>query len=795
MNVTRLKTSFYFIAASILIFLLPDMAIAQQEQIKKIVSSLTLEEKASLVVGKGMRFEIPGQKKDTVKKQSNGPVVGNTQDLVAGAAGTTAEIANFGITPMVMADGPAGLRIQPTRPNDQHSYYCTAFPVATVLASTWDTALVTRVGQAMGNEVHEYGVDILLAPAMNIHRNPLNGRNFEYYSEDPLIAGRIAAAMVKGVQSQGVGTSIKHFAANNQETNRNTVNTIMSERALREIYLEGFRIAVQEANPWTVMSSYNKINGTYTSESYDLLTTILKEEWGFKGFVMTDWFGGTNAVAQMKAGNELLMPGLPKQSEDIIQAVKNGNPDEKILDKNVERILAIMMKSPHYKKYIYSNKPDLNSHALLTRQVATDGMVLLKNENQALPFNKNLKNIAAFGINSYEIIKGGTGSGNVNAAYSVSLIEGLTKAGYSADESLKNKYTEFLRLEREKLPKPKNDFEAFMLGAQKLPEMDVDNSIAENLANTCDIALITIGRNSGEGRDRKVEGDFNLTSSEMSLIETVTKAFHAKGKRAVVVLNIGGVIEAASWKNIPDAILLAWQPGQEAGNSIADVLSGKVNPSGKLTSTFPMTYNDVPSAKNFPGIELPDTAKNSVTLPFMRAKPAEVVYEEDIYVGYRYYNTFNVPVAYEFGYGLSYTTFEYGKPKISTTEFKNMINVSLDIKNTGKVAGREVVQLYLSAPQGKLRKPTEELKAFAKTKLLAPGEVQTIQFVITKRNLASFDESLSAWVADAGDYKANIGASSKDIRQEVKFTLPDRLIVEKVSKALAPSRNIKLLKP
>jgi beta-glucosidase len=769
-------------------------AVAQQKiDVKKIVASMTLEEKAALVVGKGMKIETPP---DAGKgKKAPSPVIGNTEDLVPGAAGITALLPKYGITPMVLADGPAGLRIEPTRKDDAATYYCTAFPVATVLASSWDVELVKSVGAAMGNEIHEYGADIFLAPALNIHRNPLCGRNFEYYSEDPLVAGTIAAAMVNGVQSQGVGTSIKHFAANNQETNRNTVNNIMSERALREIYLEGFRIAVQQSNPWTVMSSYNLINGTYTSESYGLLTSILRDEWGFKGFVMTDWFGGKDPVAQMKAGNDMIMPGMPSQSDAIVDAVNSGKLSVEDLNRNAERILNIMLLTPRYKDYKFSNKPDLKLHAQVTRQAAADGMVLLKNNEHALPFSSSVKKIALFGNTSYEIIKGGTGSGNVNAAYSIDLVQGLDGAGYEISQSLKNAYTSYIKEEKAKRPKTTDPFELMLGSNTSVDEMVIENSIAGPLASSNDIALVTIGRNSGEGKDRKVDGDFNLTEKEKALVQSVTNAFHAKGKKVVLVLNIGGVIEVASWRNLPDAILLAWQPGQEAGNSIADVLSGKVNPSGKLASSFPISYNDVPSAKSFPGIELPDSAKSGAGNSYMSAKPAESVYDDGIYVGYRYYNTFKLPVAYEFGYGLSYTKFGYDNITLSNTEFHDSILVSVQVKNTGEVAGREVVELYLSAPASGIDKPSEELKGFAKTRLLKPGESQSIHFTISKRNLASFDTKMSAWVADAGGYTVKIGASANDIRQKATFKLPVKLVVEKVHKALSPSRTFKELKP
>jgi len=772
--------SFLFFFLSLLFI---SSAFAQTNKTNGLVSKMTLDEKVNLVVGMGMN--IPGL------TQTSGPVVGQTMDKVPGAAGTTFAIPHLGIPTTVLADGPAGLRIEPTRKDDKNTYYATAWPVATLLASTWDTKLVEQVGKAMGNEVKEYGVDVLLAPGMNIHRNPLGGRNFEYYSEDPLVAGKMAAAMVNGIESNGVGTSIKHFAVNNQESNRNTVNTFVSERALREIYLRGFQIAVKESQPWTVMSSYNYINGKYTSEDYDLLTTILRKEWGFKGLVMTDWFGGKDAVAQMKAGNDLLMPGTEAQKKAITDAVNNGTLDVKVIDENAERIVNYILGTQSFKKYAFSNKPDLKAHAALVRTAAAEGMVLLKNETGALPLGKNIKAIAAFGNTSYDFISGGTGSGDVNEAYTISLVQGLSNAGYQVDEDLKNVYNSFISSEKAKQPK-KSFFESFMNPNPPIPELTVDNNLLAKKANEADIALITIGRNAGEGRDRKVENDFNLSAAEKALIKNVADAFHTKNKKVVVVLNIGGVIETESWRDNADAILLSWQPGLEAGNAVADILSGKINPSGKLSSTFPVKYEDVSSAKSFPGKEFPDKATTGML--GMKAIPAEVTYEEGIYVGYRYYNTFNVKPAYEFGYGLSYTGFKYDNLTLSSKTFDKKITAAITITNTGKVAGKEAVQLYMSAPTDKLDKPAQELKGFAKTGLLQPGQSEKITFTINADDLASFNTDATAWMADAGTYTVKIGSSSTNIKQTENFSLAKEVVVEKCTKVLTPQVPIAELK-
>jgi beta-glucosidase len=751
---------------------------------KKFVSKMTLEEKASLVVGLGMK--ISG------KNPPSGPIVGNAEGKVPGAAGNTFAIPRLGIPSIVLSDGPAGVRIDSIRKEDHsRTYYATAWPVATLLASSWDTALVKKMGNAFGSEVYDYGIDIILAPALNIQRNPLGGRNFEYYSEDPVVAGNITAAMVNGIQSNGVGTSIKHFAANNQETNRNTVNTIVSERTLREIYLKGFEIAVKKSQPWTVMSSYNKLNGTFTSEEYDLLTTILRKEWGFKGLVMTDWFGGKDAVAQMKAGNDLLMPGKPRQVQAIVDAVKNRTLDEKILNENAERVLTLIFKSAAFKNYKFSDKPDLKKDARISRTTAEEGMVLLKNKNKALPFSKNTHNIALFGINGYELISGGTGSGDVNKAYTVSLMQGLFNAGYAVDADIKNVYTNYLNAEHTKHPK-KSFFEEFKNPTPPISEFVADNHLINQKAAETDIAIIAIGRNAGEGRDRKSDNDFNLSDTEKALIKNVTDSYHSQNKKVIVVLNIGGVVEVASWRDQVDGILLAWQPGLEGGNAIADLLSGKENPSGKLAITFPVTYNDVPSAKSFPGKEFPE--QEATDALGIKVVPAEVTYDEGIYVGYRYYNSYNIKTAYEFGYGLSYTNFSYSSIKLSNTEFDGKIRATVLIKNTGKVAGKEVVQLYISAPSGKLNKPSEELKAFAKTGLLKPGQSESISFTINANDLASFDTKRTSWIADAGKYFIKIGASSSDIKQTANFNLSKEIIVEKDHNVLAPQVEIDELK-
>jgi beta-glucosidase len=756
------------------------------DNIEEVVKAMTLQEKAALLVGLthgNAYFGLP---------TASDP---NSKALVDGAAGETKDISRLGIPVTVVADGPAGLRINPTRPGDSKTYFCTGFPVATLLASTWNTTLVNEVGKAMGNEVREYGADVLLAPAMNIHRNPLCGRNFEYYSEDPVLAGDICAAMVNGVQSNGVGTSVKHFACNNQESNRMGNDARLSQRALREIYLKGFEIVVKESQPWTIMSSYNMINGTFTQESRDLLTSILRDEWGFKGIVMTDWTGQRNTAAQVHAGNDLMMPGNKTQVDDILAQVKDGKLSEAEIDVCVKRILEYIVKTPRFMGYKYSNAPDLKAHAEITRNSAAEGMVLLKNDNDALPLKAGQQNIALFGVTSYDFIAGGTGSGHVNKAYVVDLLQGLTNAGFGVNEQLKDLYKNYMNYEKSLSSFDKKDFWSF-LSKSMIPEMTVDKKVIDGMAQSAEMAVITIGRNAGEGADRKIDNDFNLSDNERSMVSNICNSFHAAGKKVIVILNIGGVIETASWKMMPDAILLAWQAGQEGGNTVADVLKGTVNPSGKLPMTFPLNFMDHPSSLNFPY----DYASNPLadfgfTLPGVQKQLRKNIdytnYNEDIWVGYRYFNTAGKAVSYPFGYGLSYTTFAYSGAKITPTATGFAATVT--VKNTGKVAGKEVVELYISAPKGKLEKPANELKAFAKTKSLAPGESETLTMSFTAYDIASFDETASAWVTDAGQYTAKFAASVEEIKVSVPFTVRKENVV-KANNVLAPAPGLTLLK-
>jgi beta-glucosidase len=729
--------------------------------VEDVIAAMTRDEKVRLVMGTGMDVQ-------NLPPDIQPPAGAQSKSRVPGSAAETFPIPRLGIPGIVLADGPAGLRINPQRDDAPgSSYYCTAFPIATALASSWDPSLLERVGKAMGAEVHGYGVDVLLAPALNIQRIPLGGRNFEYYSEDPLLSGSMAAAMVRGVQSSGVGTSIKHFAANNEEWNRNVLDVRVDERALREIYLRGFEIAVREGHPWTVMSSYNRINGTFTSEDPRLLTTILRSEWHFDGLVMTDWFGGQDPVAQMIAGNDVLMPGTERQRKALMEALDQGRLQEAVLDRNIANLLALIVKTPSFQGTAARTAVDLPGGAAVARAAAGEGMVLLKNDKARLPLAKGAR-LALFGNGSYETVSGGTGSGDVNEAYTVSVAKGLAAAGFATDTALTERYESHLATENAKRP-PRVGIEAFLpvrLAAEAAP----DAALIERSARGSDAAVITLRRSSGEFIDRPAD-DFQIGAEEKALVRGVSRAFRAAGKPVILILNVGGPVETASWRDQVDSILVSWQPGQEAGHALSDVLSGAINPSGKLSMTFPRDWKDLPSAQGYPGKVL-QAGDNAAPPPFGGAKAAEVTYADGIEVGYRRIRESKVPAAFPFGHGLSYTTFEYGALNVqSNGGAPERWTVTLPVKNTGKVVGAEVVQLYVSAPKDALPKPALELRRFGKTRPLAPGESQTLSFELGPRELASFDPGAAAWVASPGTYTLRAGASSADLRQSAALQL------------------------
>ena len=771
------------------------------DNIDEVLKAMTLEEKAKLLVGGANNFF------------GAGAVVGGEADLVAGAAGTSPAIPRLGIPATVLTDGPAGVRIDPTRKGTDKTYYATAFPIGSCLASTWNTELVGKVGEAIGNETKEYRCDVILGPGMNLHRNPLCGRNFEYYSEDPFVTGKIAAAYIKGVQSQGAGVSAKHFAVNSQETDRTSVDERVSQRAARELYLRGFEIAVRESDPWTIMASYNKVNGQFSMGNHDLLTKILREDWGFKGIVMTDWIGirdGLPTITEVQAGNDLMEPGQPAQVQEIIAGVKSGKLNMADVDRNVRRMLEYIVKTPSFRQYPASNNPDFKAHAAITRQSAAEGIVLLKN-NGCLPLTPSKRKgdseapspfgegggrgftVALFGENSYDFLSGGTGSGCVHPPYVVDMLQGLKNAGISSSPTLTDiyrKYIDYAKVKFQAERHPAKWFQTEMMGQQKYPEIGLSPIAINNEVKAADAAIITIGRQAGEGIDRDVDTEFNLVPEERALITDVCNVFHAAGKPVIVIINSGSVIETASWSSYPDAILCAWQPGMEGGNSIADILTGKVNPSGKLTMTWPIAATDHASTTNFPG-QLDDyTFQLMVANKMPVPGHAYTNHEEDIYVGYRYFDTFNREVAYPFGYGLSYTTFEMSKPVVKAKG--DLVTVSITVKNTGTVSGKEVAQVYVTAPQGRLQKPAQELKAFAKTHELQPGESQTLTMTIPVRLLASFDEAGSQWLTEAGTYTFRIGASSRDIKATAQLKLAE--YTEKTTNALAPQQKLNLLK-
>lgn len=640
---------------------------------------------------------------------------------------TTTAVERLGVPEMTVADGPHGVRHAADVNNlVAASLPATCFPTASCTASTWDVDLLREMGQALAEECIALKVDVVLGPGTNMKRSPLGGRNFEYFSEDPYLAGQVAAAFIEGVQSKGVGTSLKHYAVNNQEFRRMTISAELDERTLREIYLSAFETAVKKAKPWTVMCAYNKVNGSYCSENHKLLTEILKEEWGFEGLVVSDWGAVHDRVASLQAGLDLEMPGpKPRRTKAVVEAVRSGKLDESVLNEAVRRILEIVFKAAETPK---GGNFDIDAHHALARRVAAEGMVLLKNDG-LLPL-KNPQHIAVIGRAAQTAHFQGGGSSHINPTLVDSPFKELQKLAGNAELNYVEGYS----------------------ASGESNQMLVEQAIKS--ARSADVALLYIAlpeSKESEGYDRS---DIDLTPQQVALIKAVT----AVQPKTVVILNNGAPVAMGDWIDGAAAVIEAWMMGQAGGGAIADVLYGRVNPSGKLAETFPLRLADTPAHLNFPG------------------ENGEVRYGEGLFIGYRYYDARQIPVQFPFGYGLSYTTFAYGNPKVSTTSFKDVdgVTVSVEVTNTGEVAGKEIVQVYVHDHKSGLVRSPKELKAFAKV-ALKPGETKTVSLHLDFHAFAYYHPAYRQWITEDGEFDLLIGASSADIRCTQTVTLQSTL--------------------
>ncbi|MBS4219656.1 glycoside hydrolase family 3 C-terminal domain-containing protein [Bacillus sp. FJAT-49711] len=673
--------------------------------IKKLVSEMTLEEKAGLCSG---------------------------QDFW-----TTKAIERLGIPSMMMTDGPHGLRKQKATENVDNlgifnSVPSTCFPSAVGLASTWDRDLIQEVGIALGKECQAEDVAILLGPGVNIKRSPLCGRNFEYFSEDPYLTSELASSHVDGVQSQGVGTSLKHFAANNQEHLRMTSDSIVDERTLREIYFASFENVVKKSQPWTVMCSYNKVNGIYASENKRLLTDILKEEWGHEGFVVSDWGAVNEREAGVAAGLELEMPSSGGVGDQrIIEAVQDGRLSEEALNKAVERYLKVLFKAVDSKQENVTYNQE--EHHQLARKVAGELVVLLKNEARTLPLKKEGSIAVIGGFAKKPRFQGG-GSSHVTPTKLDEPFEEIQKLATSAKVS----FAEGYRLDSNEID-------------------DVLISEAKTVARNADVAVLFVGLPDSfesEGYDRT---HLSIPENHEKLIEAVSEV----QKNIVVVLSNGSPIEMP-WLDRVNAVLEGYLGGQAFGGGVADVLFGEVNPSGKIAETFPMKLSDNPSYLNFPG------------------EGDSVEYKEGIFVGYRYYEKKKMKPLFPFGFGLSYTTFEYTNVTLSSDNIKDTetVDVIISIKNTGPAAGKEIVQVYVSDKSDKVIRPEKELKGFAKVDLHA-GEEKTVKITLDKRSFAYYNVALNDWHVQSGEFEVLVGGSSDCIAHVKTIHVDSSMVLRK----------------
>jgi beta-glucosidase len=653
-----------------------------KEALKEKLSKMTLEEKASLCSGLDF-WHLKG-------------------------------IGRLDIQPIMVTDGPHGLR-KAKEGTVFENQAATCFPTASATACSWDRELLREVGQAMGEECLQEDVAVILGPGTNIKRSPLCGRNFEYFSEDPVLAGEMAASLIKGVQSQGVGTSLKHYAVNNQETRRMTINAVVDQRALREIYLAAFEIAVKQSQPWTVMNAYNRLNGIYCSENEWLLTRVLRDEWGFEGLVMTDWGANNDRVAGLKAGQDLEMPGTGGVNDaKIVAAVKAGQLDEAVLDRAVLRLLDLIDKSSEKRKPGY--RYDSAAHHALARRAAANSMVLLKNEDNLLPLDKTRK-VAVVGDFACHPRYQGAGSSSMNPTFLDNAADELGKAGLQF---------------------------TYAAGYQKNAELPdaalIDAACAA--AKAAEVVLVFAGLPDTyevESADRE---HIRLPESHNQLIKQVAAA----NPNTVVVLSNGAPVEMP-WLGEVKAVLEGYLGGQAGAGAAVDILLGVVNPSGKLAETFPQQLDDVLASRYFP------------------AGPKTVEYRESLYVGYRYFDSAKKPVRFPFGYGLSYTTFEYSALKLSAKQVsdRDTLTVSLKVKNTGSTAGAETVQLYVCDNESTVFRPEKELKGFDKIFLKA-GEEKEVQIQLDSRAFAFYNTEIGDWMVESGDFDILVGASSRDIR-------------------------------
>ena len=643
---------------------------------------------------------------------------------------------------VMLTDGPHGVRKQAssTEVNLDHNERATCFPTASALASSWDRDLIQRVGSAIGAETRAKKVSVVLGPGVNIKRSPLGGRNFEYFSEDPFLSSHMAAAYIHGVQSQGVGTSIKHFAANNQEYRRMTIDTHVDERALREIYLASFEHAIIDAKPWTVMCAYNAVNGELASQHRRLLTDILRTEWGFAGVVVSDWGAVYQRPASLNAGLDLEMPGNGNiHGPSVVEALANGSLTEAMLDERVSNLLDLIQKSlPAY------NDPrsyDRHAHHTLAREAAAHGAVLLKNDNAILPI-ATTQTIAVIGSFAKTPRYQGAGSSMISPHQLDTFYDALvTRVGTTGTVTYAEGYT-----------------------PRAAAPDDQRIAAAVAVAQSADVVLLCAGLpdvDETEGLDRP---HMRMPDSHNALIAAVVAA----NPRTIVILSNGAPVEMP-WHDSVPAILEGYLGGQAGGSALADVVCGDVNPSGKLAETIPFAITDHPAHVDFPG------------------SPTDVEYRESIYVGYRYYNSAKTPVRYPFGYGLSYTTFSYGNISVekTTVDATEGVQLTIPITNTGTTAGAEVVQVYIHDVEQSVFRPFHELKAFAKV-FLQPGESQTLSFTLPRRAFSFYDTTQSRWVVESGAFVIQVGASSRDIRQQVTITVNS-------SDQVTPTPNTSLL--